>query len=231
MPPEPAQNLRLIETADGSCTLQNAALTETYHSRFGAITESVDVFIKNSGVGDRLENGHPTRVLEIGFGAGLNFILTAGRADQHRSPLYYEALEFALPPVPLLIELLQRNTPDHQALIDDLQQSLRSTTTNDILNIGQYSQLNLRQENAFEATFDQCIFDAVYLDAFSSKNNPDLWSTEFLHRLHQTLKRNGILATYSVNRAFRDSLTDAGFLWEKRKGPPGKREVVIAYPK
>lgn len=229
MPPSSDRHLRLIETADGSCTLHNSDFTETYHSKFGAVTESVDVFISNSGVQERLQNGHSTRVLEIGFGTGLNFILSAGLADQYHSPLYYEAFEYALPPVALITELLEKNTPQHKALINDLQQLLETTATGKNLQIGHCSQLHLRLENALLAKFDDPSFDAIYLDAFSSKNNPDLWTQEFLQLLYGALNSDGVLATYSVNRAFRDALTGAGFHWEKRKGPPGKREVVIAY--
>ncbi|MGY8988125.1 MAG: hypothetical protein ACKVG7_06165 [Flavobacteriales bacterium] len=63
----------LIITKDGSHSLFVPELNENYHSVHGAIEEALHVFIKN-GI-----HSHPKQninILEIGFGTGLNTLLT-----------------------------------------------------------------------------------------------------------------------------------------------------------
>src|SRR5690606_27742359 len=83
----------VIVTADGSRTLSSSTFGETYGSRHGALTEALHVFLDGSGVRRRLEAGHPTSVLEIGFGTGLNFLVTAAAAEEHGVQLRYRAIE------------------------------------------------------------------------------------------------------------------------------------------
>lgn len=222
--------LQLVQTADGTATLQNTDHHETYHSTFGAVTESAEVFLSNSQVQQRLQNKQPTRVLEIGFGTGLNFLLTANIATQQQCQLVYEAIEYNLPPWPLIHSVMLQNLPSQTDMTAALEKHLspgRQIATP--IQINDYIALNLRLENALHAKLQSSAFDAIYLDAFSSKNNPDLWTAQYLATLHAALEKNGILATYSVNRAFREALLQAGFSWKKHKGPPGKREVLTAW--
>ncbi len=222
---------QLINTEDGSATLKPFEHSETYHSHFGAVTESREVFVKNSGIFHRLQSQQPSSILEVGFGTGLNFLLTAEIAGDHNCSLTYEALEYSPPPVSLSTALLRHNIPGQAPMVETLARYLekRIKAEQPPLTIEQIITLNLRLEDARQAVLANQSFDAIYLDAFSSKTNPDLWTTTFLGKLHAALKPTGKLATYSVNRTFKDALQEAGFLWEKRKGPPGKREVLIAY--
>ena len=70
--------------------------------------------------------------------------------------------------------------------------------------------------------------DAVYLDAFSPDVNPELWTSAFLARLYTVTKPGGRLATYSAKGQVRRDLEAVGFAVEKRPGPPGKREMLVA---
>ena len=85
--------MSVIETGDGSPTLFNQRYDESYHSTFGAATESRYVFLETSGVQARLETGLSTHVLEIGFGLGLNALLTCDMALTHCAALNYHAFE------------------------------------------------------------------------------------------------------------------------------------------
>ena len=71
------QKMQLLKTDDGSCTVVHSDHQETYHSKFGALTESDLVYLRNSGVHQRLAHQQPTAILEIGFGTGFNFVHTA----------------------------------------------------------------------------------------------------------------------------------------------------------
>lgn len=92
-------------TKDGFDTLYNAKYGQTFHSTHGAFTESEHVFLRGSGVTSRLAAGRPTRILEIGFGTGLNFMVTARQCQLTKAALHYVALEKELLPIDVLAQL------------------------------------------------------------------------------------------------------------------------------
>ena len=67
---------QIVETADGSHSLFVPELNEHYHSRHGAIQESRHVFIE-MGYRKKISPNSNLKILEIGFGTGLNAFLTA----------------------------------------------------------------------------------------------------------------------------------------------------------
>ncbi len=226
-----------MQTGDGSSTLKDVRQDETYHSTFGALTESVEVFLRNSGVQQRFNSGEAARVLEIGFGTGLNFLITAKAAKESGCELAYTGIEYRLPPIELIHALWHDNLPDQKDLTKSTCTAIASSrarhppqaTTTDLPDsIDEFTTLLLLLVDAREVQFGRRQFDAIYLDAFSDRNNPQLWTTEFLQKLRSSLRNDGVLTTYSVSRKFRDSLSQAGFQWQKHRGPPGKREVLTA---
>ena len=105
MVPTAAAGLQWQITDDGSRTLWDERLNETYHSGCGAVVESLVVYLRNSGVLKRLRAGQPTSVLEYGLGTGTAFLLTAAAAEIYQVPLRYRALEQAVLPAAVLAEL------------------------------------------------------------------------------------------------------------------------------
>ena len=110
-------NLKWVITDDGSRTLLDSALNETYHSGCGAVAESFVVYLLNSGVHQRLTSGQWTTVLEYGFGTGTAFFLTAALAQLASTRLHYIALEKSLLPADIVASLgiadaLQRTVTD-----------------------------------------------------------------------------------------------------------------------
>ena len=63
----------IIKTLDGSTTIRLPEWDECYHSKHGAIQEAKHVFIKN---GLNLINDYEINILELGFGTGLNVLVT-----------------------------------------------------------------------------------------------------------------------------------------------------------
>ena len=208
---------------------------------------------------ERLNRQIPTHVLEIGFGSGFNFVCTAQHAVGKASQLHYTGIEINPPPVHLASELLHHNVPEHPQLCTfttdmlsrtrptqgSVQLETSATQNPEMQNpekqkpekqnehtvqFNSHLTLSLIHADAQTWPLPKDSFDAIYLDAFSVKNNPDLWQTPFLEKLCAATKPQGILATYCVSRVFRDSLADAGFSWQKLSGPKGKREVLIASP-
>ena len=220
-------------TQDGSRTLYSEHYAQTFHSDKGAVTESKHVFLQASGVAERLQRGERAAVLEVGFGTGLNFFITADFALKNKAPLHFVSLEQTLLPASTVKELgFERYL---KAPVLERYLSFREGLPNRVeagkydLELGDGVGLELRVGDATEQTFSENTFDAVYQDAFSPDANPELWTDTFFDRLYRALKPGCVLTTYSVKGEVRRRLQRLGFTVEKRPGPPGgKREMLWA---
>ena len=227
-----------IRTADGSHTLHSERYGETFHSINGAVTESRHVFLNASGVAERLAAGHATRVLEIGFGLGLNCLLTADLASEYQAPLEYHAFENDPSVLALLPTVHYQEQLKDPQLYDQLIAGLDSVAfpqSDEIdtraplkLTLGRNITLTLHLCDAIHDELPAGKFDAIYLDAFSPDSNPECWTTEFFSRLHGKTTEGGAMTTYSAKGDVRRALMAAGYKVRKMAGPPGKREMLHA---
>ncbi|GAB4451339.1 MAG: tRNA (5-methylaminomethyl-2-thiouridine)(34)-methyltransferase MnmD [Anaerolineae bacterium] len=219
-------------TADGSNTLFSAAYGQTYHSTNGALVEAEHVFLRGAGVEARLQAGLPTRVLEVGLGAGLNFWVSARCGLRHNTRLDYVALEKHPLPPETLAQL------DYGALLGGPAAALWPRFVNlplwqmppgeAVWEAGPHLRLSVVIGEATTSKIPPGGYHAVYLDAFSPDVNPELWTPEFMGRLFAALEPEGKLATYSARGTVRRALQAAGFEVSRQPGPPGKREMVVA---
>lgn len=224
----------LRATADGSHTLYSARYRQSFHSEHGALSEARHVFLQASGVLEKLEAAQAAQVLEVGFGTGLNFFVSADAAQQQGAPLGYSALERELPPA-AVVRALGYDRCLHAPAIFEHYLDWRARH-GDVVAQGSYRleplpgvRLELLIGEATEQALPAGAFDAVYQDAFSPDANPELWQEAFLEKLYHTLKAGGTLSTYSVKGEVRRCLARLGFEVEKRPGPPGgKREMLLA---
>lgn len=221
------------QTLDGSQTLFSERYEQSFHSDKGALSESKHIFLEASGVRKHLHKGLYTSVLEVGFGTGLNFFLSADLALTSGANLDYSALEQELLPADLVQSL---NYKDYLERADLLVAYLvfRDTLPTQVLPGTYYFQfegagLELRIGEATKQRFQKARFDAIYQDAFSPDANPELWTESFFKKLRNTMKPGGVMTTYSVKGEVRQRLKALGLEVEKRPGPPGgKREMLRA---
>jgi len=212
----------IIITADGSTTIHLADWNESYHSKHGAIQEANHVFIK-MGLALFL-NSKSIALLEVGFGTGLNALLTLMYAEKNNLPVNYEALEA----YPLKNNELQSiNFPEQlqldRSLFDHLHQVEWELTKQVTPNF------TLKKRNQFfHQISDNSRFDLIYFDAFGPRVQPELWTAGVFKLMFQALKPKGVLVTYSSNSNARRAMQEVGFLVEKLPGPPGKREMLRA---
>lgn len=231
----------LTQTGDHSNTLFSERYQQTYHSSFGALTESMHVFIDGAGVTRRLRERKRTRVLEIGFGLGLNCLLCADNAAIHETHLDYVGVENDLISASQLRSLNYSRWLRHPSLVDELAglvQRLKnkmqlSEQPNNTIQLSKHSSVTLHIGDATSNQVHQSLsclpqFDVIFLDAFSPEANPECWTTDFFSQLCSLLSPDGTLATYCVKGAVRRNLQSAGFKVEKYPGPAGKREVLRA---
>jgi len=227
---------QLIKTNDGSFTLYNAVLDETYHSVNGALTESLHVFIKN-GLLYRPFEQNEIHILEVGFGTGLNALLTLEHKPINRK-IYYTAVE----PYPLKVEeniayfehfetapkklnalpsMLQNRGNDFTEIESGFYFSLltqKIQSINKADHLIKYSQLDVLFEG----------FDLVYFDAFAPQKQSEMWDLGNLLSISEQMSKKSLLTSYCAQGQFKRNLKSLGFNVIGVEGPPGKREMTIA---
>lgn len=233
-------------TDDGSPTLVQTSSDDSMHSGCGALAETRHVYLCGSGAESRLATGAPTRVLELGFGTGLGWLVTAQSAIEHRAPLFYLALETVLPPAAVIRQLQWHRFIDNDELVDATIDWLEETelairtqaeipklivgTATLSVSLGDAAEWCCGSEHHSYKNSDQQ-FDAIYFDPYSPEASPRLWQSDIFAVIRSITKPDGRLATYCVNRQVRDAMKSAGWIVEKKPGPPGgKREVLAASP-
>ncbi len=215
----------VLLTPDGSRTALNARFGEAYGSRHGAATQARHVFVE--GTGTQL-NPAP-RVLEIGFGVGVNFRATLADAARRGVPLAYLAYEFDPAPADMLREVAHGGEGAEQPLWHKALAAWPTGTEQPELQMQEGErQLTVRFEDVLKADLPQNWATALYLDGFSPTRNPEVWTPKFVERLAAALAPGGVLATYSAAGHVRRAMQDAGLRVERRPGAPGKRECLRA---
>ncbi len=213
----------IIQTLDGSTTIQIAEWNECYHSKHGAIQEAQHVFIKN---GLSLFPNRNVAILEIGFGTGLNAFITFLESKKMQQSIDYvgvEAYPISSDEVLSMNYVSELNATQESSIFDSMHHSKweekLSLSTNFSL---------LKRKQFFEEINDIEIFDLIYFDAFGYRVQPELWSTAIFKKMYQALKPNGVLVTYAARGVVKRSMIEVGFTVEKLAGPPGKREMFRA---
>lgn len=218
--------MQIVEqTGDGSNTIRNTESGVTYHSIHGAINESMHVFI-SAGLEAVSKNKNQVRILEMGFGTGLNALLTYRYSVEHDLSVYYEAFER----YPLQQDLVAQlnyctidNLENYKTEFNDMHNAEWETVST----IGVNFELKKRKVSIIGADLD-IGFDLVYFDAFDPAHQPELWTETIFRKIFNACNESAVLVTYSSKGDVRRALVAAGFTVEKLKGPKGKREMLRA---
>jgi tRNA U34 5-methylaminomethyl-2-thiouridine-forming methyltransferase MnmC len=211
----------LVITNDGSHSIFNPEINETYHSKHGAIVEAEYVFIKN---GLLAENKKQFNILEIGFGTGLNALLTAQKARQKNILVNYHGIE--LYPVET-VNYTQLNFCELIGIDNSELLKLHECNWETENKIHDFFKLT-KNKIALEDYTSNSKFDIIYFDAFSPEKQPQLWTDEIFKNMHNLLKRDGFLVTYCAKGIVKRSMKRVGFEIIVLDGPPGKRQMTRA---
>jgi len=214
----------IIQTKDGSNSIQSAKFEATYHSIHGAIQETQTVFIEAALI-YKAETQKELAILEIGLGTGLNAFMTyleAQKLDLHIHYTGIEAYPISLAIAQQLNYVALLEVPEEQAQFLKLHES-----PNEWVNLSPSFQF-YKQIGRFEDLKEQEQFDIIYYDAFAPSVQPELWEIELLEKMYQALKPNGVLTTYCAKGVFKRNLKQVGFKVEGIPGPIGKREMTRA---
>ncbi|MDO5655224.1 MAG: tRNA (5-methylaminomethyl-2-thiouridine)(34)-methyltransferase MnmD [Flavobacteriaceae bacterium] len=223
----------ILITRDGSKTLFIPAWNESYHSRHGAVQEAMHVFIQN-GV-EHWKNHQEVKILEYGFGTGLNTLLTLIFSMNTHTKIQYSSLEkFPLNWADIsninFENILYEK--DKTWSINQIQSwfyDLHHASWNTKEKIVHTFELNKIRMDFKDVSFSNEEFNLVYFDAFGMRVQPELWQAEIFEKIFDFLQPQGLLTTYACNGKTVRILKSIGFEVHKIPGPPGKREMLNAW--
>jgi tRNA U34 5-methylaminomethyl-2-thiouridine-forming methyltransferase MnmC len=213
----------IIITEDGSPTLHHPFFEQNYHSTFGAISESQHVFIQN-GFDYWLQKNkviNSIHILEMGFGSGLNALLSAQKANDLKIKTIYTTFESY--PISIDTAIILSKYFNNSDLLIQLHQCAWEKA----IEINNYFTI-IKKEKKMECIDDINKFDLIYYDAFSPNSQSELWTTEIFQKLFEATKNKGLLTTYCAKGSVKRALKEAGWQITALKGPKGKREMTIA---
>ena len=212
---------QLIITNDGSHSLFLPKINESYHSKHGAIVEAEHVFIRNGFSTVRKSN---INILEVGFGTGLNALLSYQKANQKEINVNFHTIE--LYPINKKT-YLQLNFTDLIGLEKKDLSNLHNCPWEKKQKISPYFSL-AKNHTSLEKYNTDLKFDIIYFDAFSPEKQPELWSRIIFKKMYNILNNDGFLVTYCAKGVIKRTMESIGFKIIVLDGPPGKRQMTRA---
>lgn len=218
--------LEIVKTSDGSNTIFNSDVGENYHSRHGALQESKHVFLK-SGLQYFLEL-HQTKqvsILEVGFGTGLNFLLTADYCNAGNIQLTYTGIEA----YPLTNEMISQTGYNEYVSANTWEQFISnySSVLQNAVDFNKNCRLKIANTKLIGFQSEEK-FDVIYFDAFAAIHQPEMWNEAAITHTLRFLKPGGVFVTYAITGNLKRIVKSLGLKVEKAPGAPGKREMLRA---
>lgn len=214
--------MKLLLTADGSHTLFSEQFNEVYHSRHGALQEAKHVYIDN---GLKCYNQSELQVLEIGFGTGLNALLTWLHAENTQTKICYTAIELHPVESAMIGQLNFPQKVEHKNA-EIFFSLLHATAWGSIHHLTTYFSLHKLQVDAHTYPLTSNSYHLVYFDAFAPNHQADMWTVGIFQKIYAAMKPGGLLVTYCAKGEVQRAMKLSGFHIEKLPGPPGKREML-----
>lgn len=215
----------LVMTQDGSYTLYSKDHRVTYHSKYGAIQESNHVFV-DSGLLPVLKQKDKISILELGFGTGLNVLLTwKNIVEKETVHVNYHSFDVFPLPEDLLNACVYE---DHLKIPKSISKSILTSEWDKLVEVDSRFILTKHNKDILKETLSDNYFDIVYFDAFSPESQPELWSISLFEKIYESMTNEAVLVTYCAKGEVKRILKKIGFTLESLPGPPGKREMTRA---
>ena len=202
--------IQTLLTADGSLTLFLTDVDETYHSRHGAVKEAKRVFIDEGLAIAHQRNNGLLNVLEIGFGTGLNSLLSYQYATANKCRVNYVALETHPVSMSLINSLDYPHQTNHPKDKDAFLR-MHDVPVHYSAEIGAHFILEKHLSDIRNYKSEER-FDLVFYDVFSPRTQPELWSVDTLKEVRRLIKPDGILITHFVQHSIQLAMSNAGFI-------------------
>ena len=214
----------IVKTRDGSNTIFVPEFDETYHSTHGAIQESLHVFIR-SGLKFKTEL-NDINVLEVGFGTGLNALLSFINSEETNKNIKYTTIE-AYPLKWYLLSKLNYIDLIFNGKYSATYKKIHTCDWESFYILSSFFTLRKQNVKLQDVSFDN-EFDVIYFDAFAPRVQPELWTEQIFTSMYKALKPGGVLVTYCAKGSVKRALRYVGFELQSIPGPPGKREMSRA---
>lgn len=211
----------LIKTADGSYTLHVPELKEHYHSVHGALQEANHVFI-NNGL-SLLSNKSTIYVLEMGLGTTLNAYLSYEWAKKNNIEVCYYGIEA----YPLDSKIISTCLNQIGLKEDKILSFFSLLSYGESRTLDNFTLTPLKMY--WQDVSMKDLFDLIFYDAFGPRAQEEMWTINNFKIAFRALKTGGIFVTYCAKGQVKRDLKSVGFKVESRPGPPGKREMIVAY--
>jgi len=216
----------LFITEDGSHSVRVAELNVSYHSKHGAIQESVHVFIEN---GLKQIKKRRINILEVGFGTGLNALLTLIEAQKNDLQILYDVVELHPLDNILVASLNYLSLLGAPHLVEEFSFMHACEWDVSVKISGQFALNKIKCDIRHVELTGK--YDLIYFDAFDPSAQPDLWTADIFKKVYGVSGEECVLVTYCSKGIVRRAMTEAGFSVLKIPGPKGKREIVRAVKK
>lgn len=212
--------MKVVKTKDNSYTLYSEKYGEHYHSFNGAETESEHIFV-NLG----LKNIDKKRIsiLEIGYGTGLNAILTYNESVKSKQEIFYHGIDT----FPIIKNVFKELQYSEKYNIDENIEEFFYKYWNKKIRINEEFEI-FKEQIDFNLFQPVEKYDLIYFDAFSPESHPDMWTYQNLEKIIGVLNPNGVFVTYCSQGILKRNLRELGMFVKRFAGPPGKRHVVRA---
>lgn len=216
---------KVIDTTDGGKTLFSDVYRASYHSIHGAIEESLKVFIELGLQFVSANKKDKVKVFEMGFGSGLNALLSFQYASLNGFEIEYHGVEAHPLPQETIRELNYASlfaapwNSNYQLLHSESWGQMHEMT-----DCGKWIKYPVKIQ---EFNHDQH-FNLIYFDAFAPDCQPELWTEEIFTKMYSLLADGGVLTTYCAKGSFKRTLKSVGFKVESHPGPARKREITRA---
>ena len=220
-------NREIKTTSDGTKTLYINELNENYHSHHGALQEALHVFIKN---GFNLVYYCDINILELGFGTGLNVLVTIDeflKTDKNHVIKFFTIEKYPINNSEI-VELGYDSFFENPKMKEYYHQ-IHSCEWNKTVEILPNFFFTKYKADFFELkNIELPKINLVYYDCFGARVQPDLWEKPLFEMVSEKMATGGLLSTYSSKGSVRRILQELNFKIEKKAGPPGKREMINA---
>ena len=221
---------QIITTEDGSSSLKLCHFNEQFHSIHGAMRESMHIFI-NTGL--KSFSQRRISVFEMGFGTGLNALLTL-LYSMDKQVDYYAIEAFPLNENEYLslnyVDLVYAQTKEFSSFskkeLHDFFLTMHQSESGKTVQITPNFHFNKEIIRLEDKIFKNQIFDIVYFDAFSPETQPELWEYQIFEKIYAAMSKGGVLITYCAKGVVKRTLKKIEFTVESLPGTVGKREII-----
>ena len=216
--------------------------SNVYQDRFfqdDAVSEITNIFIEPNQLLARIKNGSQIHIGELGFGFGLNFLVTAKfwleNKNLNSHILEYLAIDEALPTKAQILKIVD-NFPELQKICNIFLQSydpfhndshriffpslkIRLTLIQNDVELGLKNLLGFKNNQ----------ISAWYLDGFDPSKNKSMWSNSVFQYMKFLSTKDATFGTFTSAGFVKRGLKKFAFEVEKVKGYGMKRHKLIGW--